>query len=187
MQGLLNQMRRVASEVMSSRAVTRQGKVSSYDPAQHAVKVGLQPDGTLTDWIPLKSASVGNGFGIYAAPNVGDVIEVHFQEDDGGVPTAGLRFFHNDARPLPVPAGEIWIAHASGAMVKLTNDGKLTLLDGHGAVIALSGDGKISSAGDWTHTGKFTSSDDVTANGVSLEHHKHGGVSTGSGQTGEPA
>jgi len=180
MEALLNQMRRVAGEAMSARAVTRLGKVTSYDPTNYAVKVALQPDGTLTDWIPLKSAAVGNGFGIFAAPNVGDVIEVHFQEDDPGVPSAGLRYFHNGARPLPVPAGEVWLVHSTGASVKLTADGKITMTDPSGTVLALSNDGNV------RITGNLIVSGDVTGTGTSLHTHKHSGVSTGAGQTGSP-
>jgi phage baseplate assembly protein gpV len=179
MEGLANQMRRAATEAMQSRATTRHGTISSYDPTNYAVKVELQPEGTVTGWLPLKSPQVGNGWGIFCPPSIGDAVEVDYQEADGGAGSVGWRFFNDEDRPLPVPAGEIWLVHESGASVKLTTDGKLTLDDGVGAMVAL-GDGKITSAGEWTHTGSFT------ANGIGLTTHHHKGIQPGSGNSGAP-
>lgn len=55
-----------------------------------------------------------------------------------------------------------------------------------GATLALVADGGITITGDIILTGKLTASDDVIAAGKSLKGHKHGGVQTGSGQTGTP-
>ena len=44
----------------------------------------------------------------------------------------------------------------------------------------------IESSGTWNHTGTITASGDITAVGTSVHTHKHGGVQTGSGQTGTP-
>ena len=38
-----------------------------------------------------------------------------------------LRFFNDDYRPLAVPSGELWLVHQSGAYLKLTNDGKVSI------------------------------------------------------------
>lgn len=180
MEALLNHMRRAAMEAGSSRAATRHGIVDGYDPNAYAVKVRLQPDDTLTDWIPLKSPWVGNGWGLFVAPLVGDAVEVSFQEDDGGVGSVGWRFFNDADRPLPVPAGEAWLVHQSGSSIKLTTDGKLTMTDGSGTVLALSNDGKVRITGDLIVSGE------VTGNGKALSTHKHTGVQTGSGVSGEP-
>lgn len=180
MQELLNHARRVASEVAGLRAATRHGTIDGYDPANYAVRIKLQPDGTLTDWIPLKTAWAGASWGLFLAPSIGDAVELDFQEADGGVASAGWRFFNDGQRPLPVPGGEAWIVHASGASIRLTNDGKLTLADGHGASFALNGDGTIASAGTWTHRGSFS------ANGIDLATHRHGGVTAGSGNSAGP-
>lgn len=186
MEGILNQMRRVAEETASARATTRHGTVSSYDPANYAVKVKLEPDGTLTGWLPLKSPWIGNGWGLFCAPSIGDAIEVDFQEGDPGVGTAGWRFFNDEERPVSVPSGEMWIVHQSGASAKFTNDGKITLADPSGTVLALTNDGKVTIMGDLSVSGSITTPDDVVGNGVSLRDHTHGGVQTGSGNTGAP-
>ena len=187
MEGLLNQMRRAAQEAASTRAVTRHGVISGYDPANYAVKVQLQPDGTLTGWIPLKTICAGNGWGIYAPPALGTAVEVHFQEADGGVGSAGLSFFNDVERPLSVPAGEIWLVHAAGQSVKLTNDGAITADTGAGASVQIKGDTITSSAAHWNHNGPLSVTDgDVSADGVSLKHHVHSGVQSGGSSTGAP-
>ncbi len=178
-EALLNHMRQAGAQAMQDRATTRHGTITSYDPDAYAVKVELQPDGTLTGWIPLKSQWVGNGWGLFCAPEIGAAVEIDFQEADGGAGSAGLSFFNDVERPLSVPSGEAWLVHKSGASIKLTNDGALALADGQGAMISLAG-GMITSAGNWTHTGTFT------ANGVELTTHTHSGVQAGSSVTGKP-
>lgn len=180
MEDMLNQMRRAAEGANSTRATTRHGTVTSYDPANYAIKVELQPDGTLSGWLPLKSPWVGNGWGLFVAPSIGDAVEVDFQEADGGVGSVGWRFFNDSERPLSVPSGEAWLVHQSGMSIKLTNDQKLALDDGAGASIIL-GSGNITSTGTWTHTGT------LTANGIGLTTHHHTGVQPGSGNSGTPA
>ena len=186
MEGLLNQMRRAAQEAVQDRATVRHGTISSYDPSNYAVKVELQPDGTLTGWIPLKSICAGNGWGIFCPPAIGTAVEISFQEADGGVGSAGLSFFNDVERPLSVPASEFWLVHKSGVSIKLTNDGTATIDTGAGASIQLNGS-NITSSGNWTHTGSITASDDVVASGIRLKGHHHTGVQTGSGNTGGPA
>ena len=171
---------------MSSRAVTRQGIVDGYDPSNYAIRVALQPDGTLTDWISLKTAWAGNGWGLFLAPSIGDVVEVDFQEADGESGSVGWRFFNNQNRPLPVPSGEAWLVHKSGASIKLTNDGKLTLADGHGTVLALDNAGNVAITGNVTVTGAITAQGEVTGNGKRLSTHQHSGVAIGGANTGAP-
>lgn len=185
MQEMLNHMRRVAQEASSSQAVTRHGLVDGYDPTNYAIRVRLQPDDTLTDWIPLKSVAVGNGWGFFWAPSIGDAIEIDFQEADGEAGSGGWRFFNDADRPLPVPAGEMWMVHQSGASFKLTSDGAATFDSGAGASVQVKGD-TITSVGTWSHTGTIEATGDITGNGTSLHNHKHGGVQTGSGQSGTP-
>jgi len=45
---------------------------------------------------------------------------------------------------------------------------------------------QVSGSGDAAFAGNITTPGDVTANGTSVHTHKHGGVQTGSGQTGVP-
>jgi hypothetical protein len=176
---LMDANRQAAEQVSGRRATTRHGIVTSYDPNNYAIKVELQPDGVLTGWIPLKSSWVGNGWGLFCPPAIGDHIELDFQEGDKALGSAGWRFYNDNIRPLPCPSGEFWLVHKSGQFIKVTNDGALTLNDAHGASVQLDGAGNIKSAGNWTHTGKLHTSDtvtsdvDVLANGISLHNHTH--------------
>lgn len=184
--GLMNHMRRAAEEASAARAGTRHGIVDAYDPNNHAVKVRLQPDDTLTDWLPLKSAWIGNGWGLFLAPSIGDAVEVDFQETDGGVGSVGWRFYNDSERPLSVPSGEAWLVHKAGASIKLTTDGKITLTDPHGTVLALDNAGNVAITGNVTVSGSITAQGDVIGNGTHLHTHTHSGVQTGSGNTGAP-
>lgn len=204
MDQFLNHMRRAAEEASSSRAATRHGLVDSYDPNNHAVKVRLQPDNTLTDWVPLKSAWIGNGWGLFLAPSIGDAVEIDFQEDDGGVGSVGWRFFNDSDRPMNVPAGEAWLVHKTLSSIKLTTDGKLTLTDKAGSTVVMDGTGKITltdahgtvlqldNAGNVAITGNLTVSGtvvaqgNVTGQGTSLHTHVHSGVTAGGGNSGAP-
>jgi hypothetical protein len=127
MHDLLNAQKAAAQQATQGRASTRHGVISSYDPNAYAVKVMLQPDNVPTGWIPLKSAWIGNGWGLFCPPSIGDAVEVDFQEDDGGVGSAGLRFFNDSDRPLPCPSGEFWLVHKSGSLLKFHNDGTVEL------------------------------------------------------------
>lgn len=213
MQHLLNSMRALAQQATQNRAATRHGLVTSYDPNAYAVKVTLQPDNVVTGWIPLKSAWIGNGWGLFCPPSIGDAVEVDFQEDDGGVGSAGLRFFNDADRPLPCPSGEFWLVHKTGASIKSTNDGKLTLTDPSGTAWQLSNDGNMRVTGNLIVSGTTTSKGqiigqggmavsggpgatvagnlevtdgNITADGIGLKEHTHNGVQPGSGNTGQP-
>lgn len=173
MDQLMNAMKAQALLAMGGRAVVRMGTVSSYDPSTYSAKVRIQPEDYETGWLPVGSLWVGNGWGLFCPPSVGDMVEVQHQEDN---PECGLvcqRFFNDVDRPLAVPAGEFWLVHAGGQHIKFLNDGT------------------IASHGTWNHAGNlnvtgntvFTGS--VHANGHSIdETHTHGGVAPGGANTG---
>lgn len=179
-----------AVAAMAGRSDPRMGIVTSYDPNRYAVKVQIQPEGFWTGWLPLLSPWVGNGWGMFAAPSLGDAVDVHFQE---GHPEAGyacLRFYNTQTRPLPCPSGEFWLVHASGSMLKFHNDGSVELTAA--GVLKTSAQawqhtGPMSMAGNITVQGSVTASGDVVGAGISLDSHHHTGVQTGPSNTGGPA
>lgn len=124
---LLSAMRAQAQLAGRARTATRTGLVDSYDPATYAVKVRLQPDDKMTGWLPLLSPWVGNGWGLFAPPTIGDMIEVHFSEDDPNAAAAGQRFYNDTDRPLPCPTNEFWLVHKSGSLLKFHADGSVEL------------------------------------------------------------
>lgn len=184
---LQNAMRLQAqAAAASSRAEPRIGLVSGYDPNRYAVKVTLQPEGNETGWIPLGAVWVGNGWGLFAPPSLGDQVEVSFLEGSSEAGCALLRFFNDVDQPLAVPSGELWIVHKKGGLFKLLNTGAVTFSDGQGATFTLNGDGTITSAAtQWTHTGPvhftdnvqvdktLTATTDVVGGGKSLKTHTH--------------
>jgi phage baseplate assembly protein V len=138
------------------------GIISSYDPVNFAVKVRLQPHDVETGWLPLMSPWVGNGWGMFCAPSLGDLIDVQFLEGSAEVGFACLRWFTDSARPLNVPSGEFWLVHSSGAFFKLTNDGKATVQDKAGSIVVMNGDG----TGTMTFAGGLTINANTTVNGT---------------------
>lgn len=132
----INALRQQASLASANRIFVTTGIITGYDPVNYLVTV--QTDvatddypASQTGWIPLSALWVGNSWGLFAPPNLGDVCSIFYQDGDSQVPFASLRFFGDNARPLSVPSGEFWLVHQSGTYLKMTNDGKLSL---HGNV-----------------------------------------------------
>jgi hypothetical protein len=126
-------IRQEAIKATQSKNIVQLGIVSSFDPETFTAIVELYPaDGTdapalQTGSLPIFTSWAGPGWGMFGAPQLGEVVEVHYQEgslQNGyvalqaqvGPPSAGV-----------VNAGEFWLIHASGAVLKLTNDGSLNL------------------------------------------------------------
>ncbi len=196
MRAIQNAMRLQAQRALASVVSSRVGQVTNYDPTSFTVRVQLQPDSVVTGWIPVASPWIGNGWGLCAAPNIGDMVVVDFINGDLEAGIVVGRLWNLQDLPLAPPAGEFWLVHKSGQFVKLTNDGKLTLSDAHGTTVSLNGDGTVSSAGTWTHTGSMTvtgnvsvsqtltATTDVVGGGKSLKSHTH--TDPQGGATGPP-
>ena len=107
--------------------VARFGLVSSYDPANYAARVMLQPENILSGWLPILSSWVGAGWGLAAPLTPGDQVLVLMQEADSehGV-IAGCVWSAVD-KPLLAPSGELWVQHQSGSFLKLHNDGTISM------------------------------------------------------------
>lgn len=155
-----NAMKRQALGVLNELDHVRVGIVQNYRPFM--CKVLLQPENTLTGWLPIQSAWIGNGWGMFATPAPGATVSVVPVEGSLEAAYVVLGRFDDDHRPLNVSQGEFWLVHESGASFKLTNDGKLAVSDGHGAAVTLNGDGSISSTGTWAHTGDFSATGNVS-------------------------
>lgn len=141
MNHIRNHMLLAADMAAGRRATTRVGTVTSYDPDGHAAVVQLHPDSALTGWLPVASQWIGAGWGLFAPPTPGDLVEVQFVDDNLEVGFICQRFFTNKNVPLNVDSGEFWLVHKLGAFLKLTNDGKLTVTDKAGSTVVLNGDG----------------------------------------------
>lgn len=139
MDDLMNAARREAERVMGRIAQPRLATVTSYDPDHYAVKVALQPEGVETGWLPLASPWVGNGWGLFAPPSIGDQVQVEAQEGEGETRIVGARLYSDEDRPLAVPSGELWLVHQSGAKIRLLNSGQIEVRAGDIVAGPLSG------------------------------------------------
>jgi hypothetical protein len=167
MKQLLNQMRMQAAMAAAEHAQSKVGLVSGYDATNYSVKVTLQPEGIETGWIPLLSPWVGNGWGMFCSPTVGDMVEVQFEQGGAEAAVACLRFFNDEDRPLAVPSGEFWLVHKRGTFVKLLNDGTIR-----------------SNASAWDHTGDHNVDGSLSTTGnVSVGTGATGTFTTADGQT----
>lgn len=139
MEELNRAMRQEAAAMMSEVQGTRLGEVTSYDPETYAVIVKLQPDENLTGWIPIKTLAVGNGWGLYFPPEIGDQAVVQFQEGDleSGICLGFL--YNNEDKPLSCQSGEWWMVHKSGVKV-LFQDGKIQVRGGLIEIGGINGD-----------------------------------------------
>jgi phage baseplate assembly protein V len=198
MKAILNAVRQQIQRAMASLVTSRVGSITSYDPNTFTAKVMLQPDSALTGWTQINSPWVGNGWGMFAAPNIGDQVDVLYTNGDINAGVIACRSFNQNNQPLPVPAGEFWLVHKLLQSLKLTNDGKLALTDGHGATITMNGDGTITVSGPTTFTSDatfqgnvqvdetLTANSDVIGGNVSLKTHLTSGVTSGTDNSALP-
>jgi phage baseplate assembly protein gpV len=124
---LIERIKQVVAQLLSEFARPQVGNVWDYDPVKYAVKVELQPTGEVTGWIPLGSPWVGNGFGMVVAPNIGDMVKVEFIDGSWQAAVTGQRFFNDNNPPPECPAGEFWLVHQTGSLLKFLADGSVLL------------------------------------------------------------
>lgn len=150
MQNLLNIARREAERVVARLSMPKTGIVSGYDPANYAAKVRLQPQDVETGWLPIRTPWSGNNWGMFCPPNVGDEVEVQFQEGGKKAPYIALRAFGDQFRPLTVPAGEFWLVHKTGSFLKFNNDGSVAVHSAGDLVATVGGNATVTTGGDTT-------------------------------------
>lgn len=133
-------IRQESERVNASRKHNRVAKVTSYDPKTYSVKIQFwpfkdsKPDDSESGWIPLEVQATGNGFGVYHAPNVGDLVEL--DHSGGDHMTARVRSRHvteQAQQPYEIPAGEYHVVHQSGAVSRYLKDGTV-FMGGAGTV-----------------------------------------------------
>jgi hypothetical protein len=135
-QRFLNALKAQAGALDAARGQPRFATVVSVDPARHAARVALQPEGVISGWLPVLSPWVGAGWGMAVPPQPGQQVLVLPQDGEGehGV-VVGAAWSDASASP-GAPVGEIWLVHQSGSFVKLQNDGTVRV----GGDLYVSGD-----------------------------------------------
>lgn len=125
---LRNAIRRDTEQIVASLAQPRFATVTSVDPNTHSVRVTIQPEATLSGWIPDASAvSAGGGFGIVAPLGMGDqVLVVHPHGDTDHPVVVGRLFSSIDMPPVssvtgkPVQPGEFGVFLPDGTFLHAT-------------------------------------------------------------------
>lgn len=161
---LLQHMTVAAQRSSDDTQKTRMGIVDAYDPDKYAVKVRLQPSGVLSGWIPIASCYVGNGWGLFAAPTIGDSVRIDAQEGDIDAGTMGGSFFNDVDRPLSVPSGEFWLQHKTGSFLKFLNNGDVSLHTNRDLIADVGRDISATVAGKATMS--ITGTADLTVGGT---------------------
>jgi phage baseplate assembly protein V len=214
---LTNNVRSHAEAAAGRIPKPRMAQISSYNASTHSVKVTFQgvgdSDFTETGWIPLGAVAVGNGFGVLTAPNIGDMVMVSFSDGSNAAPKIVGRFFSNVNVPPAVPAGETWIVHKSGSLLKFHNDGSVELKAAAGATYTaqqhhfvgpvkmdntldvtqtISGEGGMTISGDngtghaSTVTGNLDTTGQITNNGKRIDSSHVHSNGNGGANTGAP-
>ena len=176
MDELLNHHKLREKSVFSASGQPRIGIVESYNPNNATVRLTVQPNGVLTGWLPLMGLSVGSGWGVICPPAIGAQVIYVCQEGSSqdGVVIGGVWSSAN--LPPAAQAGEFWLVHSTGSLLKLTNDGKVTITAQSGFTVN----------GNVTVNGTVTSTGDVVAGSIILQNHVHGGVTSGTSDTAGP-
>lgn len=125
----------------------RQGLVEHYDPDKHAVKVRLQPEGTLTGWLPLTTLAIGNQFGVAYAPNIKDQVEIHFEGGDQQSARVMTRHYSKADKAPRLEAGEYAQIHSSGSIIKHSKDGTVRIAGAGDVDVGKTGGGHSGNTG----------------------------------------
>lgn len=180
---LLNLIRREIERHLQQRIGKKYGTVTSYDANRHLAKVSLQPNGQETGWLPIRTPSAGNGFGISIGLTSGAQVELVPQDDDiDALAISGVVHSEQDVAPV-AQSGEVVIQTASGLKITMTSAG-ITLDDGAGASLVMSG-GTLTVQGD-LHVAGAVIAGFGGGDAVNMQTHTHSGVVAGGASSGAP-
>ena len=128
MQHLLDAIKNYAGMLDRTVGQPRFGTVSSFNAADNTARVLLQPEGTVTGWLPVLSPWTGAGWGIVCPLAAGDQALVLPQEGDAEHGVIIGRAYSSRCPPPQAPSGEFWIVHPAGSCLKLRNDGTISII-----------------------------------------------------------
>ncbi len=184
MDRLINALKGHAGGLDLGQGQPRFGTISSFDPSTYAARVLLQPEGVLSGWLPVLSPWIGAGWGIACPPSIGDQVLVLSQEGHAEHGIVIGAAYSEQARPPivqggTVPSGEAVVFHASGAYLRLANDG--------GFIISAADGKQVTVIGDLVVTGSISDQNGAHKTVADLRsahnEHVHGGVASGNANT----
>lgn len=187
-------IRFIAQQVMNSMATATLVEIVAVDGQTVDVRPMVnQIDGKNTGiphetihGLPFLALQSGAAV-IRAVPKVGDKGLAAFCHSD----TSTVKATKGRATP-PTRRRYSWSDGVYLGGLPLLNDAPTTFIDVSDDGVTVTSpngitlNGDVQHNGDWTTSGTITGDTDVVGGGKSLKDHKHGGVSTGSGQTGTP-
>jgi phage baseplate assembly protein V len=170
--------------------IARLGTVASLDSA--TARVTVQIGDALTGPIPWLTRADAAGLSIWAPPGVGEQVLLICPEGEIAAAVA-LPGIYSNANPAPASDAAFSLHTADGLLVRydplsaalditLPAGGTFSLTAPGGAHII----GDLAITGDLAVTGKIDATGDIKSAGISLQTHKHGGVSAGAALTGLP-
>lgn len=150
--------RQIAAQVMGGLRQIKLGLTTSVNQSNMAVKAAYQPENSESGFMPHMTPLAGAGWGIVAIPPAGVQVVVGHEDGDGqaGI-SLGCIWDNNNQPPAGYKPGEIWLVSQGGAVVKVTNDGNVTI---SGGTITLTGNvqvnGSVTATGEGTFNGGHT-------------------------------
>lgn len=147
--------------------LVRYGTVVSVNPGAGTARVNFGGDTESAD-LPISSARAG-GARVWSPVVVGEQVMVLCPSGDTA---QGIIAGSVPCEAFPAPSGD-------GATYQINLPGGVVISVSGGAV-HITAPGKVIIAGDVEVSG------DVVASGISLVHHKHGGITPGTSKTAEP-
>ncbi len=189
---LINLIRSQAIATLSTFSQTRVGIIVGYDPDTYTANVEIKPEGIKTGNIPILSQWIGNQWGFYSAPELNDMVIVHFQEGDFSCGFIGQRIYSFTDRPISPgpPSGETWMIHKTGTYIKFLNDGTIEMkcLDENGDKTDVNIIANVVVDGDIRASGNIldnngTNSHDMADMRTIYNSHVHPGVTAGPSNT----
>jgi hypothetical protein len=140
---LINAMKGHAGAMDGQGAQSRIGTVSAFDPVRHLVRVMLQPENVQSGWLPLGALMVGGGFGIVAAPTIGQQALVVPQEGDADSGHVICGVYSAAAMPPVAPSAPSGGSDQNGNTPTNAQSGEVLFVSKFGAVIRFCSDGSI--------------------------------------------
>jgi phage baseplate assembly protein gpV len=141
--------------------IVQLGRIIEIDSA--AMRARVQIGDLTTPMIPVSQLASGT-IRLHWMPSVGEQVVVY------------------------APSGEIGAAFVQGSVPQngsaVAQDAAHPTIDLGGGTLVITGD--LTITGNITVTGRIDVTEDVTATGISLVSHVHGGVTPGGGTTGGP-
>ena len=167
MQRVIEAIKRIAMEAALTQGQPRWGIVDGVDVARPAVRLKIQPEGTLTGWLPLTQQAAGAGASSFTVPKVGWQAAVMPDLGDAEHPIV-MGFAHNDGAQIPPTPNAIGTGGTPSTTAAPLVEGETVIIGADGTVIRLGG-----AAGPYIKPGGGTLFVDghVKANGDLIDQH----------------